>query len=290
MIEFELEPSLLIGPSATIIAILLAGIAFVAARMAARLRLIQDRLAAEDIPDQLRRHPLFLVATYVEPALYLGIVAYGLYSAYQMWWVIWDSVNYYRASVTGADETIRVLNDYLAREGIATDFSNAILRIPFILIGVGLVIAWELVPLPIPALVRAYLRSMRGLAVGVPTVDKMRDQAMKSFEAGDFHSSILLGTAALEFSVRSLIGAREPISWLEIVRGADEFLMKRGAGESQRSRITSLLHEIRHLRNRAAHPTPETSFSEGEAKWTLDTVGYLMDWLLGRERLDEGAG
>lgn len=279
--ECTFEPSTLLGPGATVLALLVALTAFLALRMVDRHRSIQGRLEKEDIPDQLRRFRWFQWSNYLELALYVGFIGYVVLVAIWTVNLLTGVIHYYLVDPpTTALGAIDVLADCAARDALATEFSNLVLyRLSVLFLGLLVVVLIELVPsipwLPV-TIAWFYWRASRGTAVGSGSAEKMFERAKKSLQKGDSHSATLLGGTAIEFFLRSILDVGSSATWSEIATNLRRRLEDEGRPESGVKDILGTVKVTRNLRNKAAHPVPDAQITLDEAKQLISSGEWLM--------------
>jgi len=280
-IEYRLEPSALLAPSATVLVLILALATFLTLRMIDRYRSIQERLRGEDIPDRLRNSLWFKTSSYLEIAVYLGFIAYATCVAFWTINLITGIIHYYAlASPTPITETGEQWAYYFAKRDLAAEFGNLVLYRVFTLFVAMLVIVFiELVPsipwLPV-TLNMFYLKTIRGSRISPNSAEKMLRQARKSFQNNDLYSAALLGGTAIEFFLRNVLDVGIPATWQEIVFKLAQRLKLEGRSEQEIQDILGTLKNTRNVRNIAAHPSPNNQV-------TLEGVEQLLqnaDWLI----------
>jgi Domain of unknown function (DUF4145) len=278
--NFGLEPSSLIAPSATLIAILIAIVVFTVNRMVERHRLVQDRIQKEDVPETIRERIPFRVGIYAESLIYLIMVGLALYLSWRFWDVIFHSVAYYiDKSPLPITDRVAQWSDYSRRSGLADDFDDALLQLPILLVGVGAIVAWELVPAVMPAIVRSYLNAVRGVRVGPDAAQKMLESSVKARDSGDLQSAVLLAGTAVEFLLRWFVDADPTESWTTLIGHAIERLEQAGLQGAQIQETTNQLRQLRQLRNRAAHHGSAEAFTPEEAQLAISSAKLIVDRL-----------
>ena len=280
--NFRLEPSTLIAPTVTIMALVLALTTFLILRMVGRYQSIQDRWKSEDIPDNLRRSKWFWALSHVEVVPYFGLMIYAIVVAVWSINLVTRIISYYM-EFTGYHDVEDVawqLEDFFARQDLAAEFGDLTLERLFTLFALLIVIALvELLPsMPLQpvSLGWFYWRASRGSKVGIGNTDRMLQQARTSLGRDEYLSAVLLGGTALEFFLRGILGIRVGASWQEITSRLSEKLKAIELPKADQKDILERLASVRRQRNMAAHPTPDTSFTGAEVEDFLQNVQLVM--------------
>jgi HEPN domain-containing protein len=105
-------------------------------------------------------------------------------------------------------------------------------------------------------------------------------QAKNSLKKGDFLATILLSTTSLEFYLRRLLEVSTPTPWSTLVTHLRDRLAQQEISSDEVQAILNKLKEIRNVRNKAAHPSPDTSFNIKEAQDIVDDVESLLRKIL----------
>jgi hypothetical protein len=259
-----LEIKELLAPCAAIFALLFAAFAFLLPQALKLYNQTRDMLSKVEVPDSIKKDWRFTIGIHGHSMLLTFASIFSLFLGVMYCMLLYRITQFYLDSQ--AHSVNEILNDF-------SDLTLWVVVLASIIIVAALaMIANEIFisEKKYPTLLKIYIKKVLNLRPKDKEVSGLLPEAHTLFNQGKYLESVLYSAATLEYAIRSKLGVLPQYGWSNLI---DIVPKKMGALNVEK------LRRIRQIRNSAAHPTPNTSITEEEAKEVLEASSALIKQL-----------
>lgn len=261
-----MEPKDLLGPTATLFAVMFAIASFLFIRALALYRERQKSLSEIDVPDSIRNKKSFKIGI-IGDFLFLFLTGFVLFVTAVLYCptLLYRIANFYVGSPQFS--SIDIVVNFRDMSQVILIVSGFLLSVPFVLIASDMFVGRKL-----PVIVRFFAGNVLGYRlIKKDEAENLLPEAQKLYQSGAFGEAVLYGLASLEIALKNKLSLPPGIGFGRlIVESTDEL--------SAIVPREELVH-IRKLRNVAAHPSPERQVTKEEAKKVISVVENLLERL-----------
>lgn len=256
----ELEIKELLAPCAAIFALLFAAFAFLLPQALRAYDKTRTMLSKAEVPDGIRSDWRFMIGVHGHSMLLTLTSLLSLFLGATYCALLYRITQYYLGSQA------------YSANAILTDFSRltfcvGILVCIIIAAAIAMMVHDVFISERYPTLLKAYIKKVLDVRPKDKEVRILLSQARTLFNQGKFSESILYGAMALEYAITSKLDVPPQSGWVSLVNTINQ---KMGPSDAEK------LRSIGVIRNKAAHPTPDTSVTDTEAKEVLEISSGLI--------------